>query len=239
MVTSDRPYIICHMMSTIDGKIASGIKGVDILDKDYFGLYLQIESALKGQAWMCGRVTMEMFASGVDTPLPDLNKHIDDADYIAPNKEKSYVVATDTNGHLRWGKNTITLTNIPGDNHLVVVVTHQTHQKYLTYLQSKEISYIFGGKDGIDFELVFQKLKEKLNIDKLLLEGGGLLNGSVLAADFIDEISLLITPLALNRSNAPSVFDRKTTEELNVKKYKLFEVKPMEKDTVWLRYRRL
>lgn len=234
----DRPYIICHMMSTIDGRIASGLKGVDILDKDYFSLYVQIESALKGQAWMCGRVTMEMFARGVDTPLPDEKKDLDDSDFIAPYEEKSYVIAVDTNGHLRWDKNTITLTEVPGNNHLVVVVTNQTPIKYLMHLQEKNISYIFGGKDAIDFKSVLHKLKKKLRIDKLLLEGGGLLNGSVLAADFIDEISLLITPIALNRSNAPSMFERKG-EEVDVKKYKLFETKQMEKDTVWLRYKKI
>ena len=58
-----RPYVICHMMSTIDGKITSGT-GVDILE-DYFSLYTQTEDKLEFKNWLIGRVTMEMFAEGV------------------------------------------------------------------------------------------------------------------------------------------------------------------------------
>jgi hypothetical protein len=49
------------MMTTLDGKIDSGIKGKDILG-DFYNLYSQLEQQLKPQAWMCGRVTMEMFS---------------------------------------------------------------------------------------------------------------------------------------------------------------------------------
>ena len=80
MVT-ERPYIICHMMSTLDGKIASGGES-DILG-DYFGIYTQTEDMLEAKAWMCGRVTMQMFASNDGSALP-LPKKIDDSDYIAP-----------------------------------------------------------------------------------------------------------------------------------------------------------
>jgi riboflavin biosynthesis pyrimidine reductase len=147
------------------------------------------------------------------------------------------MVAVDTKGLLRWKHNVITF----GDqsvHSIITVVTHTTPKEYLNYIQEKDISYIFAGENEVDFELVFQKLKQNFQIDTLALEGGGLLNGSVMAADLIDEISLLLTPLVLNRTSAPVVFERKGDEELDVKKYTLLEVKKMENDAVWLRYKK-
>jgi hypothetical protein len=37
----------------------SGFPGLDIFD-DYFGLYTKTEDEIRGQAWLLGRVTMEM-----------------------------------------------------------------------------------------------------------------------------------------------------------------------------------
>jgi riboflavin biosynthesis pyrimidine reductase len=81
-------------------------------------------------------------------------------------------------------------------------------------------------------------MKEKLHVDTLLLEGGGLLNGSVMSMDLIDEISLLMTPTIVNQTNAPSVFERQQEEPLNLRLYSLLDVQKMEKDTVWLRYKK-
>jgi 5-amino-6-(5-phosphoribosylamino)uracil reductase len=81
-------------------------------------------------------------------------------------------------------------------------------------------------------------MKKNLGIETLLLEGGGLLNGSVLSADLVDEISLLVTPTVINRSRAPSVFERKQDEPLNLRHFSLSSIQQMDKGTVWLRYRK-
>ena len=236
MENSKRPYVICHMMSTIDGKITSGT-GVDILE-DYFGLYTQIEDKLGAQAWMIGRVTMQMFTEGIHTPLQSNNKKIkNDEDFRASHETGAYMFAVDTKGILRWKNNTISLSNVSGKLHLILIVTNNTPKEYLSYLQSKHISYLLSGKSEVDFNLVLRKMKEKFSVDKLLLEGGGILNGSVMASGLIDEISLLVTPKVANRNGAPSIFQQ-DTPKLDIKDYTLFDVEKMEKDCVWLRYKK-
>lgn len=235
MVNTNRPYVICHMMSTIDGKIDSGIKGIDIL-VDYYYLYSNIEKTLKPQAWMCGRVTSEMFASAVGRELPKNEIKINHNDFVTPITTANFLLAVDTKGLLRWDIEVITF----GDNskhQLVVVVIYDTPKEYLSYLQGKKITYIFAGEKEIDFSLLFQKLKQKLHIDTLVLEGGAHLNGSVMASGLVDEISLLMTPLVLNRTESPSLFERKT-DQIDLKKYSLLEVKQMENDAVLLRYKK-
>ena len=50
-----RPYIICHMLSSIDGKIDSeSLKGLSAA-----GEYEATGAQLDGDAWICGRTTMQ------------------------------------------------------------------------------------------------------------------------------------------------------------------------------------
>ena len=144
----------------------------------------------------------------------------------------------DTKGLLRWSKNTIKLSNVSENVNLVMIVTKTTPKAYLDYLQEKAISYLVAGDNVINFNVLFKSMKENLGVEKLLLEGGGLLNGSVMAEDLIDEISLLVTPLIVNKSQAPSVFERKVEESLNITHYTLTDVQRLEKDSVWLRYKK-
>ena len=231
-----RPYVICHMMSTIDGKITSGT-GVDILE-DYFSLYTQTEDKLEFKNWLIGRVTMEMFAEGVNIPLPTTSQEISNEDFLVLNNSQPYMFAVDSKGKLRWKDNTIKLSNVTEKLHLVIIVTNQTPKEYLAYLQSKQISYIFGGDKEIDFNKTLEKISDNFGVDKLLLEGGALLNGSLMADNLVDEISLLVTPKVLNRSKAPSVFERET-DEIVTKDYSLIDVTKIEKDCVWLRYKKV
>ena len=63
---------------------------------------------------------------------------------------------------------------------------------------------MFGGKATIDLKSVLTKLRKHFGIEKLLLEGGGKINGSFLAADLIDELSVLIAPVADGTIGAPT-----------------------------------
>src|SRR3989344_3020669 len=112
MANAERPYIICHMMSTIDGKITGG-NGVDIMSDEFFGLYTETEDMLPSHtAWMCGRVTMQMFASSEAQPLSTASQQIDTSDFIAQHEGNLYMFGVDTKGLLRWEKNSIKLSNV-------------------------------------------------------------------------------------------------------------------------------
>jgi riboflavin biosynthesis pyrimidine reductase len=224
------------MMTTLDGKITSGT-GVDILD-DYFSLYTKVEDRLNAKSWMFGRVTMEAFAEDLPVGLPTTQKDIDDTDYFLSTQSDYNVFAIDTKGVLRWKDNTIKLANVDERINIIVIVTQKTPKDYLAYLQDNKISYIYGGKDAINFDLLFKKIKSKLGIDKILLEGGGILNGSVMNENLIDEISLLLLPIVVNRVDAPSIFEGEVQQILNIKKYSLTKVERIENDVVWLKYKR-
>ena len=50
-----KPYIICHMVSSVDGKIDGSALSSVMAD----GEYEATGAKLKGDAWICGRTTMQ------------------------------------------------------------------------------------------------------------------------------------------------------------------------------------
>lgn len=221
-------------MTTLDGKITSG-KGVDILD-EYFELYTKIESKLQTKNWIIGRVTMQAFADDLSIKLEKPNKKIEKHDYILSSENEHNNFVIDTKGKLRWKANTIKFSNVDKKLTLVIIVTQDSPIEYLNYLQKKKISYIFGGINKIDFTKLFKKIQKEFGIQRILLEGGGILNGSIMQENLIDEISLLLLPIVVNRVDAPSIFEGDVQRLLNIKKYSLQQVERIEDDVVWLKY---
>ena len=50
-----RPYIICHMLSSVDGKIDGAALDAVAGDSEYEAT----AAKLNGDAWICGRTTMQ------------------------------------------------------------------------------------------------------------------------------------------------------------------------------------
>lgn len=188
------------------------------------GLYEKIHKKYDSQAWMCGRVTMERdFADGLYTHKGAKVKAAED--FIANKKAESFAIAVDAKGKLAWKEN-----NIYGD-HLVEVLTEQVSQAYLDYLQQLGISYIFAGKETIDLEFALNKITAHFPIKTLMLEGGGNLNGAMMKAGLVDELSLLVLPLA-DGTTATSVFETGAITEM-----KLNKVKELANGVIWLNYK--
>jgi riboflavin biosynthesis pyrimidine reductase len=212
------------MMSSVDGKILTkNWVGTKTGEKST-GLYEKYHKKYDSQAWMCGRVTMERdFADGLYTHKGAKVK--DASDFIADEKAKSFAIAVDAKGKLAWKEN-----NIDGD-HIVEVLTEQVSQSYLDYLKELGISYIFAGKNEVDLELALNKITAHFPIKTLMLEGGGNLNGAMMKAGLVDELSVLILPLA-DGTTATSVFETGAVTEM-----KLNKVKELAGGVIWLNYK--
>ena len=192
-----RPYIICHMLSSVDGKIDGA--ALDGVTGD--GEYEATGAKLNGDAWICGRTTMqehfaedEPFVSGWNTPAGA-------RPVFVARRAKSYAISVDTLGKLRWPDS-----DLDGD-HLVCVVSEQVPEDYLAMLREKGISYIVTGKSSIDLANAVNRLEEHFGIRTLLLEGGGRINGAFLQADLVDEVSLSVVPGIDGHHDIPAVFD--------------------------------
>ena len=116
---------------------------------------------------------------------------------MADVEADKYCVAIDQSGKLAWGANVMLrgssdiYTNRVGD-HIISVLTEKVSDAYLQYLRNMKVSYIFGGKETLDFKLVVEKLYALFGIDHLLLEGGGHLNGTFIREGLVDEYTVLL-----------------------------------------------
>src|SRR5205085_680609 len=90
--------------------------------------------------------------------------------------------------------------------------------------------------DDVDLPLALDKIGQRLGVRTLMLEGGGGINGSMLQADLIDELSLLVAPVADARSGTAALFDS-DGQGLVPRRLSLEAVEKRADDILWLRYR--
>ena len=196
-----RPHIIMHMGTSIDGRIvpASWPKSEN---GALAYIYERAHRRLTADAWIVGRITMAEFARGEPVPV-STSETFPRTSWRAPGAGHGpYAVALDQAGKLHL--NTSTANKDP----IVVILTEAVSDAHLAELRRDHISYIFAGETAIDLPLAMDRLATEFAIARLLLEGGGTINGAFLAADLIDEISLLIFPIADGTAGTPALFDR-------------------------------
>lgn len=200
--TGARPYVICHMMASLDGRLDvdawSATPGVS--SDDRAAEYERVHDALEGDAWLSGRVTMTEFATADPHPprefaTPSRPHHLvrDDA--------SGYAIAVDPMGKLHWSGG-----DIDGDA-LVVLLGADVSDAHLAELVGDGVSYIVSAEAEIDLADALATLKSELGIDRLLLEGGARINGAFLKAGLVDEVSLLMFPAIDGHTGTSAIFE--------------------------------
>lgn len=234
----DRPYIICHMMTALDGRI-TGPYLYDKHTQKSIEEYDRIHESFGAKAWMCGRKTMEEnFTLGAVPKLPEEISPVPRTDYLAKPDAKVFCLAVDPSGKLGWPASYIESYSGRSEAHIVEILTETVSDAYLTFLRNIGISYLFAGKEKLDLDLLLQKVKKTLGAELLLLEGGGGLNGSFLEAGLIDEMSLVLAPLADGCTDTPTIFDRAGEKETS--SFMRFDLKKAEaigENELWIRYK--
>ncbi|MBV8520292.1 MAG: RibD family protein [Acidobacteria bacterium] len=219
------PYVICHMLPSVDGRIVTRDWDLPRASPEYE----RTAATFGADAWIIGRISMEPYAGKARVPSRKHRERIPREDFIAPHDATSYAIAIDPSGKLTWRAN-----DIDGE-HVITVLTEAVSDDYLAFLQSKGVSYLFGGKSRIDLASVLAKLRARFRIRKLLLEGGGKINGSFLAANLIDELSVLVAPVADGSIGTPALFDAE--DGTPPRHLRLIAMEKRPGDIVWLRYK--
>jgi 2,5-diamino-6-(ribosylamino)-4(3H)-pyrimidinone 5'-phosphate reductase len=232
--TSDprRPRVICHMMSSLDGRILTD--GWPLSDEGR-RQYEVVHESYQPDGWICGRVTMEEhFAQGLRSDDEIAREHhgAPRDDYRAPGEHDSFAFAVDASGRLAWETS-----DIDGD-HVVTILSQRVSDEYLAFLRERGVSYLLAGEKDVDLPLALEKIAAGYGVRTLMLEGGGKINGGMLRAGLIDEVSVLVTPVVDGRMGSPAVFDIEGDGD-GATSYRLAldSVERRADDVLWLRYR--
>lgn len=219
----NKPYIIVHMMSSIDGRIDCGMTAQLDGEKEYYSTL----SALDAPTRVSGRVTAETeMADGVFES--DNSTKLGKTAFKKNAVADSYNIVADSKGRTRWNKE-------DGSSFPHLVLTSEdVSTDYIDYLNRNNISWIAAGQNHVDLKHAMEILADKFGVKRLAVVGGGKINGGFLKAGLVDEISILIGPGVDGRTGQPAVFDGLTSSTPT--SLKLQSVQSYPDGAVWLRY---
>ena len=226
-----KPYVICHMVTSIDGRVWASRWRPE--KNRVAGLFEQLHEKLGNGSWLIGRVTGSEYARAETYP-DRAEQAFPREPWFARRDAAAYGIALDAHGKIAWGRSDI------GGDPIVVVLTEQVSDAHLAGLRRDGVSYIFAGQRELDLRLALEILNRELAIERLLIEGGGRSNGSFLRAGLIDEISLAICPVVDGARGVPQVFDSDEADSdarAPIHAMTLASSEMLEGGAVWLRYR--
>ncbi len=227
-----KPYVICHMVTTIDGRIMVDRWGQVPGQPDLTALYEKTAESFGVSAWIVGTTTMKEFA-GRPVKIKQAKGKVARGDHIATLDAEGYAIGVDPRGQLPWSTGFL-----KDGEHVVSLLSNRASNDYLAHLRSKGVSYLLCGDEEIDLRVALEKLARHFKLKKLMLEGGGKINGSFLRDALIDEISHVTVPVADGGTGISTFFDipgdppRRAAAHL-----RLASFKKLPGGVLWTRYR--
>ena len=235
----NRPYVFCHMLMSLDGKIMGRYmespdceEANKVFDEVAFGPNRHYQH----QGWLCGRTTTEDNYTFYKTPQLDENAPtVPEGNFVADPDAKLHYISLDRKGVVAWEDN---YTGYADDKaHIVEVLTEQASNAYKAFLRQKGISYIIAGKEQIDLPQMLSVLKDDFGIEMLMLGGGGAINWSFLQAGLCDELSVVMAPVADGSTKTQTLFQAIEGYSVdNPVSFKLKHADVRPEGTLWLRY---
>jgi len=221
-----RPYIICHMMASLDGRIDCDMtEQIDDTNHYYEALdQLECPSVMEGKITLVKHSALPGLFQGTQ-PYKDAGRQV----YKAV-EAKGYAIGVDTSGTLLWGDDTTEHFGKP----LLMILSEKASEEYLDYLKSKQISYLTIGQDAIDLKAAMEILHREFGVQRLAVVGGGHINGSMLDLGLIDEVSMMYGYGIDGREGMAAAFDGRPMNRGPVRL--TFKSVTEQDGIVWMRY---
>lgn len=229
------PEIICHIMGAVDGRLLPS-RWTPPFDGtpsgELFAEYAALGKLLGADAWMFGKATTrEMFPGkfvGGDGRHPRAPKV-----FAGRRDSERLFITVDPEADINFTSGTLR-----GDN-IVVVVGLNATEGYLARLEELGISYIVMA-DPSDLRGAMKILGREFGVRRVSLQGGGIIDGAMLAAGLISELSLVVYPGIDGLASAPSIFEYQGGEGIRPaagQSLELLSAEVRAHGVVWLRYR--
>lgn len=228
-----RAHIIVHILQSIDGRISGEFFSHA---SSLVGPYASLREELDPEAIIYGATTAAQVLPGVHAGRPtQVRRPVPAGDYVASDADFLFAIV-DPEGTLNFDGPTTSRGGI--DGHIVQLLREDVNPGYLHYLRTVGVSYVLAGRGRFDAELAAEKLLQVFGVSRALLMGGGLADGTFAAADCVDELSLVIAPVAEVASGQPSLFETVRGLSARPLAFELAEVRQLPASGLWLHYLR-
>lgn len=209
------PYVVIHNAVSADGRM-------DFLNVD-LGLYYSLISTWNEDATLCGSETMLQ-------PGWDEWEHDGTTD-----PSKPLLVVADSRGRFKnWKK----AAPSPYWRKGIALCSSSTPPEHLDFLKMSGVEAIVAGEERVDLRAALESLYERHGVRTVRVDSGGTLNGSLLRAGLVDEVSVLVCPQLTGGASQSSIFRAPDLGSADgVIGLELTSSRKLKGGTVWLRYR--
>jgi len=216
------PTVIIHVGVSLDGRYDWSL--------DVESPYYEIVQMLESDADLSGSNTMlnANLPEDPEVAFGDLY-----SEYINSPDRSTLVVADSQGQVLNWDL----IKRQPWWRNYICLCSNKTPGHHLKYLKTQGVDYILAGEDRIEFKPALQELYSRYQLNVIRVDSGGILNGILLRAGLVDEVSVVVAPELVGGISPYSMY---TAPDLfsveGVIPLRLVHLEHMQNDHVWLRY---
>jgi 2,5-diamino-6-(ribosylamino)-4(3H)-pyrimidinone 5'-phosphate reductase len=195
------------------------------------GLYYEIASRFDEDAMLSGSNTILAMPTEEE---PEEGDEIAEPPETGADGARRLLVVVDSRGRVR---NWPFLQKQPYWRDVVALCSGTTPQSHLEYLDREHVAYIVTGEEHVDLRAALEELNVRYGVQKVRVDSGGILNGLLLRAGLVDEVSVLIDPSLVGGMSPRSILTAPDlTSSEGVIGLRLVHLERFEGDVVWLRY---
>ena len=216
------PRIVLHNAVSLDGRI-------DHFTPDV-GLFYELAARWGEGATLAGSDTLLAApggadADGDDAPVPPAP---------AAGDTRPLLVVPDSRGRVRCWRALLGAGYWRGG---VALCTRATPEAHLDYLERSGVDRIAAGEERVDLRAALDELAARYDVTLVRVDSGGTLNGVLLRAGLVNEVSLLVHPTLVGGVSPRSVFRAPDLATgASAIPLRLTHVERLRDDLVWLRY---
>ncbi len=220
-----RPKVIIFNGVSLDGRMDGGGGEIDM------GLYYELADRWHADAMLSGSGTMLTAFAGQDE-LPPGSKP-GGAKELHP-LAVPYLIVVDSRAQLhRWRL----MQAQPFWDKVVALCSRSTPRAHLDEIEAAGVPTIIAGDERVDFAAALDELNSRFGINTVRVDSGGILNGVLLRAGLVDEVSILIDPVLVGGTSPRGLFVAPdVTSPEQVIRLRLAHFEPVRENILWLRY---
>jgi 2,5-diamino-6-(ribosylamino)-4(3H)-pyrimidinone 5'-phosphate reductase len=217
------PYVVLHIGVSVDGRIDWGLG----TDNPYYELVQQFgaDTDLSGSNTILKahlpkepeKVFGEVYTQWINKPNRPLHAIVDSRGRI---------------------KNWDIIKKQPWWRDCVALCSKGTPHNHLEYLQEQNVEYIIAGQQHVDLRQALEELSRRYRSQKVRIDSGGVLNGVLLRAGLVDEVSVVISPSLVGGMSPQTMFVAPDlTSEEGVIPLTLMQIEQIKNRYIWVRYK--